>query len=286
MSAPPGSVTFPATFSVQAPARPRAAAIPPHQPTRPMARSFLVALAAAALAACSSGSDSTEPVLTGARVRVIHLIPDAPAVDLRINGALPDQLRGLSYIGTSPYLATPARTTVITAQVSPSTNPDTPVPLLTSSRLDLQQRTDYTFLLSGRTAPDALPEEGPGFTPYTDDNSAPPAGTTRVRVIHASSDGGAVDVYALPVGTTTVPQGATALMAGLSFRSARTATPTAGSYALLVTRAGERATLLLRQDNVTLTAGAGVTVLARGFARPGTPGGQQLALQILTDRTP
>lgn len=284
MTGAPGSVTFPAVFGH------RCAAIagtrPSHSPTptRPMVRPFLVALAAVALVACGGGSDATEPTITGARVRVIHLIPDGPVVDLRINDALPDALRAVAFGGAPGYQATSARPTVITAQVAPSTSPSVPVPILLTSRIDLQPRTDYTFVLTGRTAPDATTDEQPGFTPYIDDNGAPPAGTTRVRVIHGISDGGPVDVYALPVGTTTVPTTATPLLAGMSFRSARAATPTAGSYALLVTRAGERATLLLRQDNVTLVAGGGVTVLARGFTRPGTPLPQQPALQIVPDR--
>jgi hypothetical protein len=249
-----------------------------------MVRPFLLALAAVALVACGGDSDATEPTLAGARVRLLHLLPDGPVVDLRIEGALPDPLRAVAYGGAPPYQSTSARGTVITAQVAPSTNPDTPRPILLTSRIDLQPRTDYTFAITGRLAADATPDEQPGFTPYIDDNSAPPAGTTRVRVIHAISDGGPVDVFALPAGTTTVPTTATPLIAGMSFRSARTATPTAGSYALFVTRAGERATILLRQDAVTLTAGGGVTVLARGFTRVGTPVAQQPALQIVVDR--
>lgn len=249
-----------------------------------MVRPLLAAFAAVALVACGGGSETTEPTLAGSRVRVIHLLPDGPVVDLRINGALPEPMRAVAFGGAPGYQSTPARATVITAQLSPSTTPDLPLPILLTSRIDLQPRTDYTFVLSGRAAPDATPEESPGFTPYIDDNSAPPAGTTRVRVVHGISDGGPVDVYALPAGTTTVPVAATPLVAGMSFRSARVATPTAGSYALFVTRVGERTTVLLRQDNVTLTAGTGVTVLARGFTRPGTPLAQQPALQIVSDR--
>ena len=217
-------------------------------------------------------------------MRVLHLIPDAPAVDVRIDGALPDEWRALAFGGAPAYRSASARTSVLTMQVAPSTTPDAPRPLLTSSRIDLQRNTDYTFVLSGRLAADSAADDQPTFAPYIDDNTAPPAGTTRVRVLHASPDAGPVDVYALPAGTTTIPATATPLVRGMSFRSARAATPTAGSYALLLTRVNERTPVLLVQDNVTLAAGAGVTVLARGVVRTGAPPAQALRFQLLVDR--
>ncbi|MCU0626788.1 MAG: DUF4397 domain-containing protein [Gemmatimonadaceae bacterium] len=249
-------------------------------------RATLAATALVVLAACDSGGDPTRPAQRDARARVVHLVPDGPLLDFRINDALRDPQRALGYGAVVDYTNLPAQTTVVTAQQAPSTNRDTPVPLLTSSRIDLVAGLDYSFVVTGRVTAPAVTET-PTFTVYADTNTAPPAGTARVRVLHASPDAGGVDVYLLPPGTTTIAAGTAPTVPGIAFRSRRVVTPTAGSYAVIVTAVGERTVVLARRDNVAIVAGSGVTVALRGFV--GVPIGQvpveqQLGLQFLVDR--
>ncbi len=248
-----------------------------------MTRSLLATVALVVLAACGSDGDSTGPVTSGARLRVLHMLPDGPVVDARIDGNRPPELANVAFGTASPYLDVSVRTSVVTLQAAPSVTADDPRPLITSSRIPLERARDYTYVVTGRFV-SPTPEEAPGFTIYQDDTSAVAATQSRVRVIHASPDAGPVDVYALPANSATIPAGSTPLVSGLAFRSARTVTVPPGTYALLVTPLGNRTTIATSLPSVGVSGGNAFTVVARGFAGGTPPAPQRLALQVVQDR--
>ncbi len=212
-------------------------------------------------------------------VRVAHLGPDAPAVDFCVrpttattwSGVTPT-LRGLgvtaglAYTQVTRYLTLPpgAYTVRLVAPNSATCDaslgglPDTTLP-------NLADRTFATVAAVGALFVDSNPANDFRLAPIVDDDSAPPAGQIRLRVVHASPGTPAVDVGIPGAGTAftgvfnnlAFPNGSdyvnTAPLANVSLaaRVANTATA-AGAYPL-------------QFDGVTLPAGARATVFAVGI---------------------
>jgi hypothetical protein len=154
-------------------------------------------------------------------IRVAHLSPDTPAVDVAVAPLLPgsdepltdpgtDLVTGLSYGSVSDVarLAPGAYAVSVRAAGSART-----VPPVLSTRVDVPAGAARTVSLSGRFASLAL-------HPLSDDFSPPPPGSARVRVLAAAGAAPALDVAvrggsvlatALPFGAAgeprTVPAG-------------------------------------------------------------------------------
>jgi hypothetical protein len=139
----------------------------------------LALVALLGVAACDDDDDNNEPEAQG-RVRAVHLSPDAPAVDVLLDGTA--VLNGVTYGQASGYLDVPAgdRTFRVEAVGSDAAVIDETVPVADG--------VDYTLLAVGNLAT---------IEPLylTDDNSAPTAGTAKVRVIHGAPNIPEVDVY-------------------------------------------------------------------------------------------
>src|ERR687894_522304 len=134
-----------------------------------------------------------------AQVRVAHLAPDAPNVDVYVNGE--PVLTDVPYTTVSDYLPLPAGTQQVTVYATGDTSSpviDVPVELAAGGA--------YTIAAVGLVADGSL-----GAQVYEDDLRSPASGNVKVRVIHASPDAGPVDV---------VPRGGQALVAGLTFPEA------------------------------------------------------------------
>ena len=115
-----------------------------------------------------------------ARVRVVHASPDAPAVDVWVNGAV--AFSNTPFKGITDYASLdPASYQV---QVTP-TGASTPVVI--DATLDLAADTDYTVVAVGQLA---------NIEPLVlvDNNSTPAAGKAHVRFVHTSLDAPAVDI--------------------------------------------------------------------------------------------
>ena len=140
---------------------------------------FLFAFAAAALAAGTLFAQST-----GARVRVVHASPDAPAVDIYVNGNI--VLENLPFREYSEYLSLPVGTYNVEIKV---TGTNTVVKQLS---VPLQAGKDYTAIAVGYAG-----GASPGFDVMLleDDNSAPADGRIKIRVAHTAPGAPAVDVY-------------------------------------------------------------------------------------------
>jgi hypothetical protein len=163
-----------------------------------------------------------------AQVRVAHLAPDAPNVDVYVNGD--PVLTDVPYTTVSDYLSLPAGTQQVTVYATgDTTSPviDTPVQLAAGGA--------YTVAAVGLVADDSLTAQV-----YQDDLRDPASGNAKVRVVHASPDAGPVDV---------IPRGGQALVEGLTFPEASPyAEVPAGSYTLDVNAAGTKKTALTVPD--------------------------------------
>jgi hypothetical protein len=178
-----------------------------------------------------------------AQVRVAHLAPDSPNVDVYVNGD--PVLTDVPYTTVSDYLSLPAGTQQVTVYATgDTTSPviDTPVELAAGGA--------YTVAAVGLVADDSLTARV-----YQDDLSSPASGNAKVRVVHASPDAGPVDV---------VPRGGDPLVAGLAFPEASPyAEVPAGTYTLDVNAAGTKKTALTVPD-ATLASGGVYSAFAVG----------------------
>src|SRR5918994_3240917 len=180
---------------------------------------LMIALALAAPAIAQSGE---------AQVRVAHLAPDAPNVDVYVNGE--PVLTDVPYPTISDYLPLPSGTQQVTVYATGDTSSpviDVPVKVAAGGA--------YTIAAVGLVADESLTAQV-----YEDDLRAPSAGNAKGRVVHASPDAGPVDV---------VPRGGDPLVEGLTFPDA---TPYAevpeGTYTLDVNPAGTDDTVLTVPD--------------------------------------
>ena len=180
----------------------------------------LGALACLALATPAFAQDGQ------AQVRVAHLAPDAPNVDVYVNGEPVPALQNVPYTTVSSYLPLPAGTQQVTVYAAG----DTSSPVI-DTPMDLTAGYAYTVAAVGLVADGSLTAQV-----YQDDLRAPSAGNAKLRVVHASPDAGPVDV---------VPRGGAPLVEGLTFPDASPyAEVPAGTYTLDVNPAGTTDTVL------------------------------------------
>jgi hypothetical protein len=213
----------------------------------------LLLAAGALIAACSDDDDNTGPE-GEARVRVVHASPDAPDVDVLLNDA--EVLGDVPYLTASDYLDTPAgdQNLEVNAAGTATTLIDTDVSLVDG--------TDYTVIASGLV-------EAIEPIVLQDDNSAPAAGTARVRAIHGAPSAPAVDIYVTAPGAdleTTIP-----LLANVEFGDvADYIEAPAGDYQVRVTPAGTK-TVVIDSGTLALSIGQVRTAIAVDAAGGGAP---------------
>jgi len=189
------------------------------------------------------------------QVRVVHASPDAPAVDVLVDGAA--VLSSVPFNAVSSYLTLDAGTynVKVNAAGTATTVIDAPVPVAASKAISV---IATGFLAT--IAPWVL----------DDDLAPPPPGQAKLRVVHASPDAPAVDVFA----------NGNRVVANLAFRNATAyLVVPAGAYAIEV-RIANAATAVLAA-NVDLAAGSVSSAFALGsVAGTGAP----LQLKLATDR--
>lgn len=137
-----------------------------------------------ALAAVCAVAGLTFAQSSGARVRIVHASPDAPAVDIYVNGGM--VLENLPFREYSEYLSLPVGTYNVEIKV---TGTDTVVKQLS---VPVEAGKDYTALAVGYAGGGQ-----PGFDVMLleDDNTAPEDGRVKFRVAHTAPGAPAVDVY-------------------------------------------------------------------------------------------
>jgi LPXTG-motif cell wall-anchored protein len=179
-----------------------------------------------------------------ARVRVVHASPDAPAVDVWVDGSV--AFSNAPFKGITDYASLAPAT--YNVQVTP-TGATTPVVI--DADLTLEANTDYTVVAVGLLA-DIEP------LVLIDNNSAPAAGKAHVRFVHASPDAPAVDI--------AVADGGPVLFSNVEFKGVGDYLPVdAGTYDLEVRLAGTE-TVALEVPGVALADGTVYTIFAMGLA--------------------
>jgi hypothetical protein len=132
-------------------------------------------------------AQSDDPSAPG--VRVAHLSPDAPAVDIYLDGQR--AVSGLEFSDVTDYLRVPAG--AYTAEITPAGDPDT---VVYEDELPLAEDNDYTVGAVGELGNDTFEA-----LLYVDNLSRTGRYDSRVRVYHASPDAGSIDIldYVNPI---------------------------------------------------------------------------------------
>src|SRR6056297_1683611 len=208
----------------------------------------------------SGGSDETM-----ANVRVAHLSPDAPNVDVFIDGDT--VLEDVPYRDVSDFLelAPGTYTVMITAAGDPET-------VVFEDDLEL---TDGAFTIA---ALGELSETNQSFAPAVlEDDVSDPGDNARVRLVHASPDAPAVDV--------TVGDGETVLFEGAAFGDAATTEVPGGDYTLEVRPATETNDGdVVATFDVAPEAGSVYTAFAVGYLEPDmAPADAPFDLEVVMD---
>jgi pimeloyl-ACP methyl ester carboxylesterase len=219
-------------------------------------------------------------------LRIAHLVPDAPAVDVCLQsggenapffGPVLKRLgvsEGLSYSQVTRYLPLPARSYRIRVVAPNAPNCDQALANLPDTSATLPSGAIVTLAATGDLA-------GFQLTPFIDNADRPERNKTQLRVIHASPNAPAVDV-----GLRTPPNGFTPVFPGVSFRQAA---PSGGSNYLetdpipsaqIAVRPAGQPTDVLIVDGVPLEARQRNTAFAIGrLADPARP----LSLLVCND---
>jgi hypothetical protein len=183
----------------------------------------------------------------GPRVRVVHASPDAPAVDVLVNGAA--AFTNAAFKDITAYAPLAAGSYQV--QVVPTGATE---PVVISATLALEAPNDYTVVAVGKLA-DIEP------LVLVDNNAIPAEGKAHVRFVHASPDAPAVDIAV---------KGGPVLFSNVSFKGVGDYLPVdAGTYDLEVRLAGTD-TVALPVNGLKLDSQTVYTVFAMGLAS-GTP---------------
>ena len=218
----------------------------------------LALLALAPLAGC--GKDDPNPVSPApqAQVMAIHASPDAPAVDLLVDGV--EVGADLAYPNHTGYLTVGPGTRNVKVNVANTTT------TVIDADLPVSAGGHYSVFANG-------PVSSIGALVLADDLTPPASGKAHVRFVHLSPDAPAVDVAVT---------GGPVVFANRAFRESTPFTPVdAGTYDLEVRPTGS-ASVVLSLPDITLQAGRIYTVFARGFV--GGSGAQALGAQIIVNR--
>lgn len=187
--------------------------------------------------------------VAAADVRVIHASPDAPAVDVFVNGTpgvTPPAISGLAFTQATPYIPLP--TAMYNFQVTPT---GLPAPVVINVDAMIDGSTNYSVV-----AMNFLSAIQPVV--FVDDNTINP-GAARVRFIHAAPDVPGVDIF--------VAGGVDPIFNAVTFtNSGGYIEVPAGSYDLEV-RLNDGGALALSVPGVGLEAGTVYTIWAMGALR-------------------
>ncbi|MCS6882727.1 MAG: DUF4397 domain-containing protein [Oscillochloridaceae bacterium] len=193
--------------------------------------------------------DNREPAAGKARVRAAHFSPDAPAVDIFINGE--KAIEHLSFRRATGYLEVPAGT--YTVGIAPAGG--TASNIIYTADLTLEAGKVYTAWANGLLG--GAGAQAFKVTPSVDADFAPVVKQARVRAIHAVPDiaGSPVDVYANGVKLVTFD----------FFAVTDYLTVPAGDYDIRVVLAGGNPqTEAVIQANVTVKGGKDYSIIASG----------------------
>jgi len=212
-------------------------------------RFLAVGVAALSLAACDD-DDGPRIGSSRAELRVIHASPDAPAVNILVDGS--DVLTAVDYKEGSGFLPLDEGTYDISVE---AITPAGDIEVIALDGTTLSGGRDYSVLAIGRVADSTL------TTLVLDNTGSPiPAGQVRAQVVHAAPDAPPVEVFVTAPGASL--DGATAL-ASLSFGdSAGPVEVAAGDYQVRIATPAPGGVVVFDSGTINLPAGADLLIAA------------------------
>lgn len=201
-----------------------------------------------------------EEAKTYANVLVTHASPNAPGVDLLVDGSKQNSA-ALTFPNNTGYLKVESGTRNIKVNVTGTST------TVIEANLDLAKDQSYSVF-----AVDSVSKIS--AVVLADDLTAPAAGKAHVRFVHLSPNAPAVDV--------AVAGGGAVVFGNKAFKEYTAFTPLdAGSYNLEVRVAGTQ-TVALTLPTITLESGKIYTVFAKGFL--GGSGSEALGAEIIVNK--
>ncbi|MRX27795.1 DUF4397 domain-containing protein [Kangiella sp. HZ709] len=201
-------------------------------------------------------------------LRVFHLSPDAPAVDIIVNdGFATPLLSDVAFPNFSGFLTVPADT--YNVKVVPT---GTTTPVVIDADLTLEAATNYSVLaVNNLTNIEPL---------VISDQIRPIATEAQLRIVHASPTAGLVDLYLVAPATDITSLEAN--FRGVDFKQdTGILSLAAGDYDVIVTPTGSK-TPAIGPAAITLNAGGVYTIIARDNAGGGAPLNVVLADDFVT----
>jgi len=187
-----------------------------------------------------------------AMVRVAHMSPDAPNVDVYVDGSA--VLEDVPFGTTSRYLEVAAGDHDV--EITAAGDADTSV---FDDTITVEADTAYTVAAAGELSDGADEAFAPQI--LVDDTSSPAGDTARLRLVHLSPDAPAVDV--------TAAGGDTVLFDGVAYGEFESVEVPANDYTVEVrgdteTDDGD----VVADFDVSLNGGTGYTAFAAGYLSP------------------
>lgn len=223
-----------------------------------MALLFVALSTVLSFSSCDDDDDNTATPVGSGKLMIIHASPDAPAVDLLLDGTKLNSV-DVNYTDNTPYISATAGSRVLKVNVAGT--------LTTAMQANLSVVSGKNYSVFAIDSVSKLS----GLV--VEDNLATPAsGKAHVRFIHLSPNAPAVDVAVTSGGV---------VFGNKSFKDFTAFTPLdANTYDLEVRLAGT-STVVLPLPGIVLTAGKIYTVYAKGFV--GGTGAQALGAEIIVN---
>ncbi|MEL7237966.1 MAG: DUF4397 domain-containing protein [Planctomycetota bacterium] len=216
----------------------------------------LALIASAGLTGCDIFDDDDDPVITPTpvpvvgefKLQVLHASPNAPAVNVLVNGA--ETLAGVDFkVGSGALTLDEGDYEIQVDGITPGGAATVIGPVTLSFAAD----TLYSIIAIGDLADiEPLVIEQP--------DTAVPAGSARARVVHGAPDAPEVDVYVTAPGadlSMEMPLGTFSFRGDLG-----PAEVPAGTYQIRVTAAGDATAVVFDSGDIDLADGANVTIVA------------------------
>jgi hypothetical protein len=170
----------------------------------------------------ADGTDGTDGTTFGsAFLRVSHLIPDVPGVDIHVNGGETPVITNLEWPNLNPenYVEVPAGTYDFQVAL---TGTGVDAAALTIEGLTLESDTYYTAMASGSLEAGDL-----GAIALVDDYTDLPSDSFRVQIVHNAQAVGDVDIWNITDASNPAP-----LLEDVPFRASAVAELPAGAYSV------------------------------------------------------
>jgi hypothetical protein len=209
-----------------------------------------------ALAACDSSSDDSLPASESADVRVLHAVPDAPAVNVRVDGG--EAFSRLDYSEVGGFAAVPTGAREVRVEgVLPGGETAT---VIGPIDLELEAEREYTVIAAGELA-DIEP------LVISAERFSEAEGAARVQVVHAAPNAPRVDVFVTAADADLASE---APVGTLSFRESFGPTDLpAGEYQIRITPEGDSGSLVFDSGPIEVAGGGDLLLAAVENTGPG-----------------